>query len=610
MLDRRRFLVTAALASALAGAAQARTQTGTPATGEAAKLGALLDGMFAEVLANSPFLATYLGLDKGDNAVAKGRLDMQAPEDLARSEAMYRRGQADLKAIDRNGLSGMDRVNLDAVLYTLDTSVMGLDRYAFGQRGSPTPYRVTQLTGAYRDVPDFLDTMHTIETAADAEAYLSRLEAFATLLDQETGLTEADYAKGAVPPDFVLERTLVQMNAFLAEAPASSGMVTSLVRRTGEKSIAGDWASRATALVADKVHPALRRQAAVLQAAQAGATHDAGVWRLPNADGYYGFGIRNYTTTALTGDEVHELGLAQVADISARADAILTAQGRTEGSVGARIGALGKEPQFVWPNTPEGKAALLESLNAQTRAMQARLPEFFGKLPRAGVEIRAVPAAIEAGAPGGYYQGPTMDGSRPGAYYINLRDTAEWPKWSLPTLTYHEAIPGHHLQQSLQIEAQGIPMIRKILGFSAFSEGWALYSEQLADEMGVYADDPWGQLGYLQSLMFRAVRLVVDSGLHHKRWSREQAIRYMVETLGDQESSVTTEVERYCVWPGQASSYKIGHTEWVRLREEAKTALGGRFDIKGFHDTALASGDMPLETLKGVIGDWVASQRA
>ncbi|KQY84822.1 DUF885 family protein [Brevundimonas sp. Root1423] len=609
MLDRRRFLVTAALASALAGAAQARSQTGAPATGEAAKLAAALERMFAEVLANSPFLATYLGLDKGDNAAAKGRLDMQSPEDLARSEAMYRRGQAELKAVDRNALTGMDRVNLDAVLYTLDTAVMGLDRYAFGQRGQPTPYRVTQLTGSYRDVPDFLDTMHTIETAADAEAYLSRLDAFATLLDQETALTQADYALGAVPPDFVLERTLVQMNAFLAEAPASSGMVTSLVRRTGEKSIAGDWAARATALVADKVHPALRRQAAVLQAAQAGATHDAGVWRLPNADGYYGFGIRNYTTTALTGDEVHELGLTQVADISARADAILKAQGRTEGTVGARIGALGKEAQFVWPNTPEGKAALLESLNAQTRAMQARLPEFFGKLPKAGVEIRAVPAAIEAGAPGGYYQGPTLDGSRPGAYYINLRDTAEWPKWSLPTLTYHEAIPGHHLQQSLQIEAQGIPFIRKILGFSAFSEGWALYSEQLADEMGVYADDPWGQLGYLQSLMFRAVRLVVDSGLHHKRWTREQAIRYMVDTLGDQESSVTTEVERYCVWPGQASSYKIGHTEWVRLREEAKAALGDRFDIKGFHDTALASGDMPLETLKGVVGDWVASQR-
>jgi uncharacterized protein (DUF885 family) len=608
MLDRRSFLVSAALASALAGpaAALARAQ----ATGEAAKLNALLERMFAEVLASSPLLATYLGLDKGDNAAAKGKLDMLSAEDIARDEAMMRRAQTDLKAVDRTALQGMDRVNLDSVLYTVDTSVMGADRYDFGDKGSPTPYRVTQLTGSYRDIPDFLDTMHSIETEADAEAYLSRLEAFAVLLDQETGLTQADYAKGIVPPDFVLERTLIQMNPFLAEAPAASGMVTSLSRRAGEKNLAGDWAARATAIVADKVHPALRRQAAVLEAAQPGATHDAGVWRLPNADGYYGFGIRNYTTTTLSGDEVHELGLAQVADITARADAILKAEGRTEGSVGVRLGALGKEPQFVWPNTPEGKAALLESLNAQTRAMQARLPEYFGRLPRAGVEIRAVPAAIEAGAPGGYYQGPTIDGSRPGAYYINLRDTAEWPEWTLPTLTYHEAIPGHHLQQTLQIEAQGIPMIRKILGFSAFSEGWGLYAEQLADEMGVYEGDPWGRLGYLQSLLFRATRLVVDSGLHHKRWTREQAIQYMVDTLGDQESSVTTEVERYCVWPGQASSYKIGHTEWVRLREEARATLGDRFDIKGFHDTALASGDMPLETLRGVVGEWVASRQA
>lgn len=607
MLDRRCFLLAAAATGALTGPGRALARA--QATGEAAKLNALLERIFAELLTSSALLSTYLGLDTGANAAVKSRLDMAGPEDIARNEALYRRAHAELRAINRDALQGMDRVNLDSVLYTVDTAVIGLDRYDFGTDGAPNPYRVSQLTGAYQSVPDFLDSMHSIATAADAEAYLSRLEAFATLLDQETALVEADFAKGIVPPDFVIERTVGQMNALLAVEPAASGLVTSLARRAGEAGIAGDWAGRATVLVTDKVYPALRRQLIVFERARFFAVHDAGVWRLPNAEGYYRWGIRNYTTTALTGDEVHELGLAQVAEISARADAILKANGRSEGSVGQRIGALGKEPQFIWPNTPEGKRDLLDSLNAQTRAMQARLPEMFGHLPRAAVEIRAVPEATQAGAPGGYYQGPTIDGSRPGAYYINLRNTAEWPKWSLPTLTYHEAIPGHHLQQSLQIEAQGIPMIRKILGFSAFSEGWALYSEQLADEMGVYEGDPWGQIGYLQSLLFRAVRLVVDSGLHHKRWSREQAIRYMVDTLGDQESSVTTEVERYCVWPGQASSYKIGHTEWVRLREEAKAALGDRFDIRSFHDTALASGDMPLEALRSVVGAWVESRR-
>lgn len=607
MLDRRRFLLASALAGALAGPGRALAQA--QISGEAAKLNALFERMFAEALASSPFLATYLGLDKGENAAAKARLDMLSDADRARTEAMYRRGLAELREIDRSALAGMDRANYDTVLYTLETAVVGLDRYPFGDDAAPNPYRVSQLTGAYQAVPDFLDSMHSIETAADAEAYLSRLEAFATLLDQETGLVRADFARGAVPPDFIIERTLEQMAAFLASPPAASGLTTSVARRTAEKNIPGDWGARAEALVAERVYPALRRQAELFREARAGASHDAGVWRLPDADGYYAWGIRNYTTTDLTGDEVHALGLAQVAEISARADAILTAQGITEGTVGARIGALGRDPRFVYPNTPEGKRQLLADLNAQTRAMQARLPEVFGHIPRSGVEIRAVPEAIQAGAPGGYYQGPTLDGSRPGAYYINLRDTAEWPRWSLPTLTYHEAIPGHHFQIAIQTEAEGIPMIRKITGFSAYSEGWALYAEQLADEMGVYADDPWGQLGYLQSLLFRAVRLVVDSGLHHKRWSREQAIRYMVDTLGDQESSVTTEVERYCVWPGQASSYKIGHTEWVRLREEARATLGDRFDLRDFHDTALASGSMPLAALRSVVGDWVESRR-
>ncbi len=298
------------------------------------------------------------------------------------------------------------------------------------------------------------------------------------------------------------------------------------------------------------------------------------------------------------------MGLEQVAEISARADALLKAQGLTQGSVGERIAALGKDPRFVYPNTDEAKDELIKELNVQMVAMQARMPEYFGRLPKSPCDIKRVPAAIEAGAPGGYYQSPALDGSRPGAYYINLRDTAEWPKWTLPTLTYHEAVPGHHFQIALQQEKPDTPLLMKVMGFSAYSEGWGLYAEQLADEIGAYENDPFGQIGYLQSLMFRAARLVVDSGLHHKRWSREQGIRYMVDTLGDQESSIATEVERYCVWPGQASSYKVGHTTWVRLREDAKKRLGSRFDIKGFHDTGLNLGGVPLTVLERTMNAW------
>ncbi|WP_339913345.1 DUF885 family protein [uncultured Brevundimonas sp.] len=613
MIDRRRLLLSAVAGVALAGpAGTALARVAAPGSdpAEAAKLNGILDAMFAIILAKSAMAASYMGLDKGDNAAAKTRLDMLTPTDLAEREAFSREYTDKLKAIDASKLAGMDAVNLATVLYDGETTNIGLDRYRFGNTGSPNPYRISQLGGAYREIPDFLDTIHGIETTADAEAYLSRLDAFGDLLDQETVLVREDMGKGIVSPDFVIDRTLTQMKNGLEPAPADSGLVTSLSRRAAEAGVQGDWTTRATAIVADKVYPALQRQVDLFEAARPGARHDAGVWALPHADGYYEYGLRNYTTTRLTGAEVHQLGLTQVAEITAAADAILKAEGMTEGTVGARLAVMAKDPRFIYPNTDAGKQQLLDELNVQMAAMQARLPDYFGILPKASVDIRRVPPAIEAGAPGGYYQGPSLDGSRPGAYYINLRDTAEWPKWTLPTLTYHEAIPGHHLQVTLATEAQGIPTIRKLIGFSAYSEGWALYSEQLADEMGVYADDPWGRLGYLQSLLFRATRLVVDSGLHHNRWSREQAIQYMVATLGDQESSVTTEVERYCVWPGQASSYKVGHTEWVRLREEARTQLGDRFDIKSFHDTALASGSMPLEVLKTVVGEWVESRKA
>tara|TARA_R110002124_G_scaffold42793_1_gene131654 strand:- start:440 stop:2281 length:1842 start_codon:yes stop_codon:yes gene_type:complete len=613
MIDRRRLLLSAVAGVALAGSAGA-VMARIPAPGsdpaEAAKLNGILDAMFAMVLEKSAMAATYMGLDKGPNAGAKARLDMLTPTDIAEREAFSREYTDKLKGIDASKLAGMDAVNLATVLYDGVTTNIGLDTYRFGNTGSPNPYRISQLGGAYRDIPDFLDTMHSIETEADAEAYLSRLDAFGDLLDQETALVRADMDMGIVPPDFVIDRTLTQMNAGVAAAPAESGLVTSLTRRAAAAGVEGDWAARASAIVADKVYPALRRQIALFEGVRPTARHDAGVWALPHAEGYYEYGIRNYTTTRLTGAEVHQLGLTQVAEITAAADAILKAEGMTEGTVGARLSTMAKDPRFIYPNNDAGKQQLLDELNAQMAAMQARLPDYFGILPRASVDIRRVPPAIEAGAPGGYYQGPSLDGSRPGAYYINLRDTAEWPKWTLPTLTYHEASPGHHLQITLSTEAAGIPTIRKLIGFSAYSEGWALYAEQLADEMGVYENDPWGRLGYLQSLLFRATRLVVDSGLHHNRWSREQAIQYMVATLGDQESSVTTEVERYCVWPGQASSYKVGHTEWVRLREEAKAQLGDRFDIKSFHDTALGSGGMPLEVLKTVVGDWIQSRKA
>lgn len=608
MIDRRRLLLTAAAGAGLAAAGQA---VASPVqTGAGAQLRAVMDKVVQQTLMTSPETLTQLGFDKGPNAAMKARLDDRSQAKVLADRETFRGLMGELTAVDRAGLNADEAVWYDSMAYFGETQVSG---YAFPYGGNgfgPAPYTVSQLTGSYQSIPDFLDSVHSIDTAEDAEAYLSRVSAFATALDQETERMGLDFAAGAVPPDFVIAKTLTQMESLMGAGASGTTLVQSVVRRTGEKSIPGDWGSRAEAIVNDAVFPALNRQAEALRAVQAGATHDAGVWRLPDGEAFYRYGIQSYTTTNLSGDEIHEIGLQQLAELSARADVLLKAQGLTQGSVGARIAALGDDPKYLYPNTDEAKEQLLADLNAQMAEMTRRLPEYFGRIPQSGVEIRRVPVAIEAGAPGGYYNAPALDGSRPGAYYINLRDTAEWPKFQLPTLTYHEAAPGHHHQIALSQERQDVPLLMKVLGFSAYSEGWALYAEQLADEMGVYENDPVGQIGYLQSLMFRATRLVVDSGMHAKRWSREEAIRFMVDALGDAESAVTTEIERYCVWPGQACSYKLGHLKWVELRTNAQRALGDRFDIRAFHDAGMNTGGVPLTVLERVMTEWTAAQVA
>ena len=609
MIDRRRLMFTAAAGAGLAACGQALAQTPAAAGSASAALTALMGGIVQTFLLQSPETLTGLGMDKGPMAAMKSRLDDRSQTKINADRAVFRGQMDQLKAIDRSALPATEGVYYDTLDFFGSTQIMG-ERFPYGGGGAPAPYTISQLTGSYQSLPDFLDTQHSIETAADAEAYLSRIAAFPTALDQETARMQADFAAGAVPPDFVIDKTLLQLANLYETAADKMVLTTSVVRRTGEKNIAGDWGARAQRIVEGEVYPALRRQADAMRARRAGATHDAGVWRLPDGEAYYDWGIRSYTTSTLSGAEIHALGLEQVAALSARADGLLKAQGLTQGTVGERIAALGSDPAQLYPNTDAGKEQLLADLNAQMADMAKRLPQYFGRIPASSVEIRRVPVFIEAGAPGGYYNSPALDGSRPGAYYINLRDTAEWPRMQLPTLTYHEASPGHHHQIALQQEQADRPLLMKVLGFSAYSEGWALYSEQLADEMGVYADNPIGQIGYLQSLLFRATRLVADSGLHHKRWSREQTIRYMVETLGDSETAVTTEVERYCVWPGQASSYKVGHNKWVELRSRAQAALGDRFDIRAFHDAGMNAGGVPLTVLDKVMSDWIASRRA
>lgn len=601
----------AVLGAGAAGAALLASGCVQAAGDQSARLTEVLDRVSTEILHESPERCTALGIDE---ARAGGRyidkLSDSSKDGARRYRAILETALTDLNAINRAGLSQQDTVTLDVVKTSFENSVANM-RYEVGG-GAGAPYVVTQLTGAYTSIPDFLDSQHPVTTRDEAEAYLARVGEFARQLDQETAIIGADAEAGVIAPDFAIDKAIQQLTQFASAAPAQNVLVQSLVRRLPgvaeipETERAG-FVTRAEAAVREAVLPAYQRQIEALTAVRPRAVHDAGVWRLENGADMYATSLRQRTTTSLTPDEIHDMGLELIAQHTGEMDAILRAQGLTNGTVAQRIATVSNRPDQLYPNTDAGRAQLLSDLNAQVEAIEAMMPRAFNTLAQAPLEIKRVPVTTEAGAPGGYYERASLDGSRPGAYYINLRDTREWPKFSLPTLTYHEGVPGHHWQISIQQESGSIPFIRSaLLGFSAFSEGWGLYAEQLADELGAYEGDPLGRLGYLQSATFRASRLVVDTGMHAKRWTREQAIQSMMEATGDQQSAVVTEIERYSVWPGQACSYMVGRQAINRMRDNARQTLGAAFDLKGFHDTMLANGAVPLSVLEQIVQTWAA----
>ncbi len=609
MIDRRRFLSSASAGAAVVAAGPALAKISTPPTGTNPALAAFMDKYFETQVDASPETATQLGLDTGARAGLKSHLTIPTRAQEEKDRALVRTARAQLGKLNRASMGSQDAIYYDTIAANLD-AVIKTYAIPYGQGGWPQVYRVSQGGGAYLNTADFLDNQHTIKTAADAEAYVSRVNDFADVLDAETDRVREDFGIGVIPPDFILNKTIGLQAGMLGTAAGESTLVQSIVRRTHEKSIPGEWGARVEKLVSERVYPALQRQNDALKAALPKAGHEASVSRLPQGAQYYANSLNYITTTRMTADEIHRVGLEQVADLTARSDELLKSQGYTQGTVGQRMAALIANPANVYPNTDAAKVELVAHLNTQMAAMQALLPKAFGRLPKSGVEIKRVPPEIQEGASQGYYNAPSLDGTRPGIYWINLTDTANWPKFGLPTLTYHEAIPGHHLQIALQQESPAAPKLMNLLFFSSYAEGWGLYAEQLADELGAYENDPLGRVGFYQSLLFRAVRLVVDTGIHSKGWSREQAIRYFIDNTGRAEGGATSEVERYCSWPGQACAYKVGHNEWVRLREKARTALGDRFDIRGFHDTALAGGGMPLTVLERVVDDWVSSRKA
>jgi uncharacterized protein (DUF885 family) len=607
-LDRRQFLKTSASAAALA----TLPWTAGAAAGAPEQFKTDLAAFADELIKLSPETATSLGLDSGKYAALKGKLsDLSEHADKAWADEA-RSIKKRLGQLDRAQLTAPDQIRYDTVAYAADRAIEGT-AFSYGGgagagwAGGAQPYIVNQQSGAVAGVPEFLDSQHQIHDKADAEAYLARVKGFAKQLDQEAERIKADAAKGVAPPDFIAATTLGQLKGYRATPAAQQRLVSSLAERAEKAGIKGDWAKHCTSLIEKEVYPALDRQIAAFTAATAKSAPGAGVQRLPDGDAFYAWALRLGTTTTLSPQEIHKLGLEQNAEIKARMDELLKKQGLTQGSVGERVQALNKDQRFLYPDTDQGRADLIAYLNECVDKIRPTLPKLSHLGLKADLQIKRVPPDIQDGAPLGYMNFASLDGSRPAIYYVNLKSTSLWPKYQLPTLTAHEGIPGHTWQGAYLAEHHAeIPLISSLMGFNAFVEGWALYAEQLMDENGLYADDPFGEIGYLQAQQFRACRLVADTGLHAMRWSREQTVQFLTEETGKGTGAMTSETDRYCASPGQACGYKMGHNEILRLRAKAQGALGAKFDLAAFDDAVVKTGGVPLTVLSTVVDSYIA----
>jgi uncharacterized protein (DUF885 family) len=607
-LSRRETL--SALAATAATPLLARATPAWAAAATDADASALLDSVAENFLSFAPETATSLGIDTGRRANMRYHLGDRSLAGQRKFAANIKSDLARVEAVHESGLSFQVRTSVDVVRSAFRT---GLEGFAFpygdvavgGYRN--TPYVVNQNTGAYIDTPQFMTTDHPLETAADADAYVSRLREYPAQLDGELGRVRAGRAAGMVCPDFIVDRTIKGLTIALDSARKGGELVDTLEKKTREKGLSGTWVQQARQLVTTDIAAALERQLTEFQSQRPIATGVPGVWSRPRGAEYYRWALKASTTTNLTPEEVHQMGLTQLKALHGRMDPILKSLGYTKGSVGARMQALAKDPRYQFSPGDKGRAEIMAYIQERLAKIRAVLPRAFNTLVPGHLEVRRMAPEQEPGAPAAYGGAGSIDGKIPGKFWINLRTTDLHSKYSLPDLAAHEAIPGHVWQGEY---ANKLPLIRTLLAFNAYSEGWALYAEQLVVELGVYDDFPAGRLGYLQSIAFRCCRLVVDTGLHVKRWTRQQAVDFFVNVNGSNPLEVANEVDRYCVWPGQACGYKVGHSTINRLRDKAKAELGPKYSLKAFDDAVVLGGNVPMDVLAKNIDEYIARTKA
>lgn len=578
------------------------------------------DKVFVELAIDSPELTTSMGIPVLYDR-SKDELDDISDAKQWESFNKMKEDYETLMSYDFESQSEENKLNTKILAFYLKGLKDGEPFFYHG-------YPVNQMGGIQNGLPSLMESAHKLRNKSDAEAYISRLSKFDTKFEQLIENLKIAENKGIIPPKFVIKRVVDEMKGFIGTSMATndSSEVSDAIMSPVKSNILytnfelkidklDELSSEQKTKYKKQVEEEIGRTVFVayqnlinyFEQLDEKATTDDGVWKLPNGEAYYRYQLKQSTTTDLNPEEVHQIGLSEVARIKSEMKNILLAEGYadTTKTLGAIIQELNKEERFLFPNTDEGRQMVLDEYDRILSEISAGLDNAFDVRPKAGLEVKRVPEFKEDGSAGAYYNRPAIDGSRGGTFYANLRNVHESVKFGMKTLAYHEGIPGHHFQIAIQSELEGVPIFRTIGLFTAYVEGWALYSEQLAWELGFYDNDPFGNLGRLQAEMFRAVRLVVDTGIHYKKWTREEAIDYMVSNTGMTTTEVTTEIERYIVWPGQACAYKIGMMKILELRERAKNKLGNQFELKEFHNVVLKNGAVPLDILDEIIEDYI-----
>lgn len=577
------------------------------------------DRVFLEFALESPELVTQLGIPVLYD-LSKDELTDVSDKKQWESFNKTKKDLEMLRSYSRDRQSKANLLNTDILEWFLATNVDGEPYFYYD-------YPVNQMFGVQSNIPSFLENSHKIRNKSDVEAYISRLSKFDTKFSQVLEGLKIRQDKGIIPPRFVITRVLDEMKGFTGQSPDNEIDIEKKDRKDAirdnilyvnldtklnevddiSEEDKKDYLIRVEEEIRSTVFPAYQKLIDYFNGLYSMANDDDGVWKFLNGDAFYTYMLRQYTTTDLKPEEVHDIGISEVARLKKEMLDILKNQNYvdTTKTLGELIQALNKEERFLYSNDETGRKEALEEYNRIIDEINNNLDDAFDIRPKADLEVRRVPEFKQEGSAGAYYNGPAMDGSRGGIFYVNLRDMNEIVKFGMNTLVYHEAIPGHHFQIAIQHEIEGVPIFRNILPFTAYTEGWALYAERLAWELGFYEDNPFGNLGRLQAEMFRAVRLVVDTGIHFKKWTREEAIDYMVENTGMTTSEVTTEIERYIVMPGQACAYKIGMIKILELREKAKNELGEDFDLREFHNVVLKNGAVPLDILEQIVDDYI-----